>query len=341
MRTEFHMELKDVLRRIKIAGLVFLGVLLTGVVGFGMISGGQWFDAFYMTAITISTIGFREVIDLGDSNIGKLFTIFIAFSGIGVMTYLFSNLAALFIEGDIRKTFYRKNMMKKIEKMNGHYIICGCGRVGKNIALELFQTEREFVLTDLSDEVLERFSNEIPDKISISGDSTDDTFLETLGVSRAAGIFATASDDNTNLVICITARQLNPNIKIISRINDITHSRKMKRAGADKIISPNFIGGRRMASEMLRPAATSFMDDMMRSSQFGLRMEEIVVTKKYDGKPIDDLPFDGCEKTILLALKENDDWAYNPKKSLEMKYGNRLILMTTPKERKLIEERLI
>lgn len=335
------MELKDVLRRIKIAGLVFITILLIGVLGFGIISGGQWFDSFYMTAITISTIGFREVINVGDSNGAKLFTIFIAFGGIGVITYLFSNLAALFIEGDIRKTFYRKNMLKKIEKLQGHYIICGCGRVGKNIALELFQTERPFVITDLSEEILEKFSPEIPDSISLSGDSTDDTFLESLGVSSAAGIFATASDDNTNLVICITARQLNPNIKIICRINDITHSRKMRRAGADKIISPNFIGGRRMASEMLRPAATSFMDDMMRSSQFGLRMEEIVVTKKYDGKKISNLPFDGCEKTILLALKENEDWAYNPKKEHKIKYGNKLIVMTTPKERKMIEERLI
>lgn len=335
------MDLQDVLKRIRIAGLIFLSILGIGVLGFGIISDGKWFDSFYMTAITISTIGFREVIDLGNSNSAKLFTIFIAFSGIGIITYLFSNLAALFIEGDISKSFYRRSMLKKIEKLNGHYIICGCGRVGRNIALELFQTERKFVMTDLSDSVLDKFRPEVPDSLLLSGDGTDDDFLESLGISNAAGIFATANDDNTNLVICITARQLNPNIKIISRVNDIAHSKKMRRAGADKIISPNFIGGRRMASEMLRPAVTSFMDDMMRSSQFGLRMEEIVVTDNFNGKKIDQLPFQGCEKTILLALKDNEDWVYNPKPSVEMKFGNRLIVMTTPKERRLIESRLI
>lgn len=335
------MELNDVLKRIRIAGLIFLSILGIGVIGFGIISDGQWFDSFYMTAITISTIGFREVIDLGDSNWAKMFTIFIAFSGIGIITYLFSNLAALFIEGDISKSFYRRNMLKKIEKLNGHYIICGCGRVGRNIALELFQTERKFIMTDLSEEVLEKFKHEVPDSILISGDGTDDDFLESIGISKAAGLFATANDDNTNLVICITARQLNPNVKIISRINDIAHSRKIRRAGANKIISPNFIGGRRMASEMLRPAVTSFMDDMMRSSQFGLRMEEIVVTDKFDGKTIKELPLQGCEKTILLAIKDNDDWVYNPNEKVAVKFGNRLIVMTTPKERQLIESRLV
>ncbi|MEO9475426.1 MAG: potassium channel protein [Cyclobacteriaceae bacterium] len=334
------MELDDVLRRIKIAGMVFLGVLLIGIAGFGIISGGQWFDSFYMTAITISTIGFHEVIDLGDSKLGRVFTVFIAFSGIGVITYLFSNLAALFVEGDIRKTFYKKKMISKIKKMQGHFIICGCGRVGRNIALELYETDRPFVMTDIDDEVLERFQPEVPNSIFISGDSTDDTFLENLNVAQSAGIFVTASNDNTNLVICITARQLNPNIKIICRINDMSHSRKIKRAGADKIISPNFIGGRRMASEMLRPAVTSFMDKMMRSSQFGLRMEEILVTEKFDNKSVSELPLQGCENTILIALKDHDDWKYNPKESIRVKFGNRLIVMTTPQERKLIEQRL-
>ncbi|WP_258102912.1 TrkA family potassium uptake protein [Marinoscillum sp. MHG1-6] len=335
------MELNDVLRRIKIAGGIFLGVLLIGVLGYGWLSNGQWFDAFYMTAITISTIGFHEVIKLDDSYSGRLFTIFIAFSGIGVLTYLFSNLAALFVEGDIRKTFYKRNMINKIKKLEGHYIICGCGRVGRNIALELYKTNRPFVLTDISDKVLENFLPQVPDSVFIAGDSTDDGFLDILGVKKAAGIFANASDDNTNLVICITARQLNPNIKIITRINDMNHARKMRRAGADKIVSPTFIGGQRMASEMVRPAVSSFMDDMSGNSEFNLRMEEIGISDKLDGQTLEDFPMAGCEHTIILALKDGDKWIYNPKGGHKLRKGNWIILMTTPKERKIIEQRLL
>lgn len=335
------MDLSDVLRRLKIAGFIFVGILCAGVVGYGYISNWRWLDAFYMTAITIATIGFHEVIDLSSSSFGKIFTVFLAFSGIGVLTYFFSNLAALFIEGDLRNGFKKRKMLKKIAKMEGHYIICGCGRVGRNIAQELHATNREFILTDRSEEVMEHFLPDIPGAIAISGDSTDDAFLESLRVDRARGIFASASDDNTNLVICITARQLNPNVRIITRVNDIAHTRKMKRAGADRIISPNYIGGLRMASEMVRPSVTSFLDDMIRTSQHNLRLEEIVVTTKFDGKNMADLPLHSFDHTLILALKKKESWIYKPKADQVVEAGNEIIVMTTAKERKSIEEQMI
>ena len=130
-------ELQDVLRRLRISGVLFVSILTIGSVGYSIIEPGvSWFDAFYMTAITVSTIGFHEVIDLEGHLWGRAFTIFVAFSGIGLITYFFSNLAALFVEGDLRKTFRNRQMEKKISKMKQHYIICGSGRVGTNIALE-------------------------------------------------------------------------------------------------------------------------------------------------------------------------------------------------------------
>lgn len=335
------MELDDVLGRIKIAAIAFVGVYLVGVVGFSWIT--DWeatMDAFYMTALIITTIGFHEIIDLSNSTGGRIFTICIAFSGIGILTYLLSNLSALFIEGDLRKTFYIRKMTKKISQMEGHYIICGCGRVGKNIALELSQTNRSFIVTDTSEEVLEEFHPELPNSLFLSGDSTDDSFLESLAIKKAVGIFATAADDNTNLVICLTARQLNPNLKIVARLNDMSRLRKMKRAGADKVISPNYIGGLQMASEMVRPVAASFMDDIMRSSSMNLRMEEVYISDKRQGMKLAELSLADFENTIVLALKTEKNWIYKPNENEILRAGSYLIALTTPEERQILEDRL-
>ncbi|MEQ8550589.1 MAG: potassium channel protein [Cyclobacteriaceae bacterium] len=338
------MELADLLRRLKLAGLAFLTIMAIGIVGYSYIGNASWLDAFYMTSITIATIGFREVIDLNNSPAGKIFTIFLAFSGIGVFTYFLSNLSALFIEGDLRKSYYKIKRMKKINKMEGHYIISGCGRVGRNIALELFDTERNFVITDIDQKVLEKFIPEIPETPFVSGDSTNDEFLESLNIGKAAGIFVCAKDDNTNLVICITARQLNQHIRIITRITDVAHTSKMRRAGANSIVSPNYIGGLRMASEMVRPTVASFIKDMVTMSDgevtHHLRMEEIEISEKFDGKKVEELPTNGCDATLVLAVKTQGGWLYNPKKDIKLSTGDYIVLMTTPKEHKLIASRL-
>ena len=338
------MELADLLRRLKLAGLTFLTIMIIGMVGYSHIGNASWLDAFYMTSITIATIGFREVVDLNNSPAGKIFTVFLAFSGIGVFTYFLSNLSALFIEGDLRKSYYKIKRMKKINKMEGHYIISGCGRVGRNIALELFDSDRKFVITDLDEKVLDKFIPEIPETPFVSGDSTNDEFLESLNIGKAAGIFVCAKDDNTNLVICITARQLNSDIRIITRISDVAHTSKMRRAGADSIVSPNYIGGLRMASEMVRPTVASFITEMVTMSDgevtHNLRMEEVKVSKEFDGKTVEELPTSGCDATMVLAIKTLNGWVYNPKKDQKLSIGDQVILMTTPKEHKLIQSRL-
>ncbi|MBV6645945.1 MAG: NAD-binding protein, partial [Cyclobacteriaceae bacterium] len=181
------MELLDVFRRLKTAGAAFGIVLLFGSSGYYWISGGQasMVDAFYMTAITISTIGFHEVIDLSASPYGRLFTVFLAFSGFGVLTYFISNVVALFIEGDLRRTFEKKKMEKMIHKIENHYIICGCGRVGRNIASELQATERPFVMADISQENIDKLVQDFPKMPYLIGDATDEDFLIKLGLERA------------------------------------------------------------------------------------------------------------------------------------------------------------
>ena len=330
----------EVLRRLRIAGFAFLVIMIIGTVGYSIISDGDVMDAFYMTAITLTTIGFHEVIDMSASPGGRIFTVFVAFTGIGIFTYFLSNVSALFIEGDIRRTFYKRKMEKRISKMEDHYVICGSGRVGSNIASELFHTDRPFVLSDQDEARLSALPVELKGHAMLAGDCTDDDFLMTLGVDRARGVFVTTGDDNTNLVICLTARQMNPTCRIVVKIIDLNHAAKVKRAGADRIISPNYIGGLRMASEMIRPSVTSFLDEMTRSSRENFRIEEVEVSKSFSGKSLSELKMSDCKNTLILAVKSPDQCEYIPDQKQELNSGDKLIIMTTPKERQIIEERL-
>lgn len=334
------MWLIDVLGRIKLAGLLFLGILFTGTLGFAYFSDWQWLNAFYMTTLTLTTIGFHEVIDLSESPSGRLFTVFIAFSGVGIFTYFVSNVAALFIEGDIRRSFYRRKMEKKISKMTDHYIVCGLGRVGKTIAEELYITRREVVLADINEESFDFLNEDLMTLPKLAGDCTDEEFLERLNIERAKGIFICTREDNTNLVICLTARQLSSNIKIVARSKDIHLTNKLKRAGADNIISPNHIGGIRMMSEMMHPSITSFLDDMTRNASVNMRIEEITMGEKYSGQCISDLGLEKFQHTLLLAVREDGAYDYIPVADRELKKGSQLIVMTTPENRQAIEDRI-
>jgi voltage-gated potassium channel len=335
------MELLSVIRRLKIAGALFIVVMLSGTVGYYSLGeeGTTWLDALYMTGVTISTVGYHEIVSLDTHPYGRLFTLVLIFFGFAVLTYLFSNLIALFIEGDIRSTFTKRRMLKQIQKMNDHYIICGCGRVGRNIAYELMQTEHEFVMADNSKPVYDALHHEIKEPPFIVGDCTDDSFLLSLGIERAKGLFVVSGEDNTNLVICLTARQLNPQVKIVARVKEIINANKMHRVGADRVVSPNYIGGIRMAAEMLRPAAVSFMDELMRS-EFDQRLEECVIPAHMDGQPISNFPIHDLDNTSILALREKGVWHYSPNKNHEMKQGEHLVLITTPSERKVLEARI-
>ena len=327
----------------RVAGLLFLSILVVGTLVYNSLDpNATLVDSFYMTAITVATIGFHEVVDLREHPAGRLFTILLAFSGIGIITYFFSNLAALFIEGDLRRAFERRQMEKKVKNLEAHFIICGCGRVGRNIALELHDTKRPYVLADINPDAIERFVQEekIDSAIYLTGDCTDDDFLLQLGVDKALGVFVTSGDDNTNLVTTLTARTLNSAVKIVSLAKDLNHMKKIKKAGATRVVSPAFIGGKRMASEMIRPQVTTFLDDMLRS-QFSQRIEELNIPESVEGKKIEDLKIEKLQETVVLAVNENGSWLYNPPKDHTLKGGSHIILMTTPDERLELEKRMV
>lgn len=320
--------------------MVLLVILITGTSGYHIIGGGRnsFIDCLYMTVITISTIGFGEIIDLSASPGGRLFTMFIALSGIGVLFYMITNVTAYVVEGELKESFRRRKMEKKAMQFKDHYIVCGVGRVGCHIAGELLATRRPFIVVDLDRKNIEAFLETYPDQIFIEKDATDNSSLLMAGVERAKGLFAVTGDDNQNLVISLTARDLNPSIKVIARCNDIKHSEKIRKAGADAVVSPNFIGGLRMASEMIRPSVVSFLDTMLREKGGNLRIEEIKVPGSLSGRPLSSLNLKKHRDVLLLAVRSGEGWAYNPPDDHTLRSDDSLVFMTTPEERDKMEK---
>ncbi len=229
-------------------------------------------------------------------------------------------------------------MEKKAAKYKEHYIICGMGGLGCHIAKELYATKRPLVAIDINindiEGTMETFQQ---DGIFIVGDATDNNTLLKAGVEQARGIFAVTGDDNQNLVVSLTAKQLNPNIRVVSRCNAVKNSEKMRKAGADAVVSPAFIGGLRMASEMIRPTVVSFLDIMLRDTQKNLRVEEVSVPESFFGKAISALNLKHYPHILLLAIKTEGDWIYNPPSNYTISPQCTLIFMATPEGRKELE----
>jgi voltage-gated potassium channel len=324
-----------VYRRFVWAAVILAGILLIGTVGYWFIGSRQYsfVDTLYMTVITITTIGFEEVIDLSGNVAGRIFTIFIAVSGVGVMAYIFTNITALVVEGQLTESFRRRRMEKIAGNYKDHYIVCGLGRVGCHITNELRATGRPYVAVDANKNNLGASLESFRDEVFIEGDATDSDTLLKAGVEKAAGLFAVAGDDNQNLVVSLTAKQLNPKLRVVARCNDIRNSQKMKKAGADAVVSPCAIGGLRMASEMIRPTVVSFLDIMLRDREKNLRVEELPVPESFVGRPISALNLKRFPHALLLAVKTGDDWVYNPPESYVIDKRNTLVFMTTPEGR--------
>ncbi len=288
-----------------------------------------------MTIITITTVGFAEVVDLSDNPGGRLFTIFLALSGVGTVTYLLSNITAFIVEGELTDTFRRRRMEKKAKQLENHHIVCGVGKVGLHIAMELCSTKRQCVAIDQEPKSLEDLLDAVPDIIYIDADATDNDSLLAAGVQKALGLFAVTDDDNENLVIGLTAKQLNPRIRVVSRCRELKNINKLKAGGVDTVISPSLIGGMRMASEMIRPSVVSFLDTMLRDKETNLRIEEIKVA--LPGKRIKDLGLDKFGDSLLLAVQTTSGWVHNPAKDFALDTENTLVVMTTPDERAALE----
>ena len=335
----------DVLRRARHSIIVALAsfsvVLVAGTFGYKQFAGDEatWVDALYMTFLMVATIGYGAGVDIYHHPERELFTIAVAFSGLGIITYFFSSVTALVLASDFDKSMRRRRMDKMMKKVHGHYIVCGFGRVGHNVASELEATNHHYIAIDEDPEPLESYAEKKAGLLYVQGDASDDDVLISANIDAAKGVFAVTGDDSRNLMISLTAKQINPATRVVARCNDLRNVEKMRKAGADSIVSPNFTGGMRIASAMLRPHVVSFLDEMLRSVH-KLRIEEVVVPDDFADRPLATLRRLRSDNYVLLAVRTRSGWEFNPPSDFILKPGFTLIAMATPHGRIELEAAL-
>lgn len=325
------------------SALLIMIVYAAGVVGFSIIGGDDntVVDAIYMTAITLTTVGYEETIKVSRTPEGALFTTGLLFAGVGSFVYFFSTLTAFMVEGSLDRVLWRRKMRRAIESLDNHYIICGGGSTGEHIIGELLQTERPFVLIEQDEtrmrELFDRLAVEFP---VVIGDATDDDALKAAGIERARGLTTCVANDKDNLIVTVSAKMLNKDIRIVSRCIDEKVTRKVEQAGAAAVVSPNMIGGLRMVSEMVRPTAVSFLDIMLRDKDKRLRIEEHPVEKgsSLDGTTVGKVREREIADLLVVAVSEpGGGWTYNPKDDTKLEAGMGLIFMGSPHARTELE----
>lgn len=331
----------------KEAILIFLLILLcfsVGITGYMLIENFTFLEALYMTVTTISTVGFQEVHPLSDS--GRIFTIFLIVSNIGLFFYGVTLIAKFIIEGEFRKFFKHYNVNKKMEKLENHVIVCGYGRTGKQICLELTDDKIPFIVIESRENVIEYLK--IDEHILFhEGDATEEETLLLAGIKKAKAIITTLPEDPDNVYVVLTARELNPDLTIISRASNESSESKLKRAGANSVIMPEKIGGAHMAALVTKPFITDFIAQLTgQGSDISITFEELSLNNISDelkNKTIRELDIRNRTGANLIGLKlENGNYIINPSPETVISSNAKLILLGSQTQiqemRKLISE---
>jgi voltage-gated potassium channel len=332
-------------KRIFLSVLIFFLVFISGVIGFRFFGGEDWslLDSLYMTVITISTVGYEEVIDISANPGARIFVVLFIILSLGTITFALSSITAFIVEGELKNILWRRKMDKKISKLKDHYIVCGADETAHTIIEELILTKKEFVVIEPSQEKIDQLSL-YGDFLYIIGDSAEDQVLISAGIKRAKGIILSLCKDEENLFVALTARNLNPDIRIVSKAIDLKSHNKMKKAGADAVVSPTYIGGMRMVSEMIRPAVVSFLDMMLKDRKKVFRFEEVCVEENSPciGKTINECKLRENTDAILVAIrdKKTGDYHFNPSPNTQIKKNDILIFIASPEMIKQFEKKI-
>jgi voltage-gated potassium channel len=315
---------------------VFLLVFLLGVAGFKILGGPEWtvFDAVYMTVITVATIGYGEVHDLSARPAARGFAVVYIILCLGTIAFAVSSMTAFVVDGELRKILGRRKMEKAIAKLSNHYIVCGSDETAQTVVQELLQTKKPFVLVDPSKERINKVREMGEEMLWVQGDPSEDASLTKAGIDRAVGILCSLPTDEANLFVAVTAKGLNPRLRVVAKGIDVRSHAKMKKAGADSVISPTFIGGMRMVSEMVRPAVTTFLDLMLRERDRVLRFDEVTVPEgsPLAGKTVGEAELDSKTGALFVARRRGGgkDFDFNPPKTAMIEAGDVLVFIATP-----------
>lgn len=327
--------MKELKKRLILSVVLIVLIVSFGTAGYMSIEGWNYLDSIYMTIITITTVGFKEIHDLSFS--GKLFTIILIISGVGTVLYALSTGAKLVLEGELQEIYGRKRLEKKLKELKDHFIICGHGRMGKIIARELKGKNSNFVVIEKGTEIPE----EKEDILILEGDATKDDVLKKAGIEKAKCLISVLSTDAENLFVVLSARVLNPDLLIVARASEEGSEQKLLRAGADRVVSPYYIGGLRIAHTVLKPAVVDFIEFATKSGNIDLQIEEITIQ---EGSRLSGLTLDGCGigrdlGVIIIAIKHpSGEMKFNPTFRSYINAGDTLIAVGETSKLKILED---
>ena len=316
------------LLHLRILFLALLTLMLIGVAGFHYIEHWTWFEGFYMVLTTITTIGYGELHPL--SHVGRLFNAFIIIAGVGLVLLLTGGAAQALLEFELQTVLGRRRMERDIGRLSGHYIICGVGRVGRSVARELARKPIPFVVIDTDEAKLRHYAE--TGWLTMQGDATHEAVLRQARVEHAKGLVAATTTDAINIYVILTARELNPKLKIIARASEESAEKHLLTAGADSVVSPYNFAGYRIAQSFMRPHVVDFFDTAM-DREGKLEIEEILVRP---GSAISDKTLEASRLrqesgVIVLAIKgEGAEMHFNPSPHDVIHSGDHLIVMGHP-----------
>lgn len=297
-------------RAIFIASVALIVVILGGSLSFMLLEGFTFMDALWLTVITITTVGFGDIVP--KSTMGRAIALLLVVSGISLFTYVLSNIFSSLVEGHLADLWGKRRMIKKIKGLTNHIIVCGAGRVGQEVVLELINHSPSFVVIEKDEQRLKELQE--LDVLFIQGDATEDKFLHMARIEYAKGIIVTLPDDTGNLFVTMSAKALNPDIKTITRANRPENVNKIKRAGANTVICPSSMAGSRMALSIIKPASVAYVQTLVETRHINLELEELVLSAN---SPLVNVQLKDSgirEKfgTLVLAIKRSDSTIVNP-----------------------------
>ncbi len=316
--------MEELRKRLVLSAALIALIVSFGTIGYMGIEGWDFIDSLYMTIITLTTVGFKEVHDLSLS--GRIFTIVLLIGGVGTVFYTLGIGAKIIVEGELQEVYGRRRLEKKLKDLRDHYIVCGYGRMGKIVARELKHEKLKYAVIEKNEVILD--SDEKNETLIIQGDATRDDLLKRVGIEHAKCLISVLPTDAENLYVVLSARGLKPDLLIVARAGEEGSEQKLLRAGADRVVSPYHIGGLRMAHSVLKPAVVDFIEFATKSGNIDLQIEEITIQ---EGSQLVNLSLDECGigrdlGIIIVAIKQKTgEMKFNPTFRTAIQVGDTLI----------------
>jgi voltage-gated potassium channel len=313
-------------QKFQVAVSAILGLLAFGTLGFKLLLGMGWFDCFYFSLITLTTTGYGE--PPGMTEVARYFTSLLIILGVGIIGYALTAVAQAVVQFELISTFGKRKMFRDINKLKGHYIVCGSGRIGSGIVREIARRGHDFVVIEQDESIADKLLGQ--GFLVLMGDSTSDEVLRGAGIERARGLVCAVSSDPDNLYITLTARDINKDLYIISRANEESAIKRLLKAGANKVVSPSITGANQMAQMLLRPAVADFIELATMTEQLELEMEqvEIITGSPFINAQLKDTDIRSSLNVIVIAIKrKRGDMIFNPSADTVIEENDALVVI--------------